>query len=250
MTTAKITFYQNSSKIFIGGFLVLLFLQILFWFKTESLKPDIYIVPPVPSQSAVEASSFGDGQFYFRFLAQSIENAGDSFGRFTALKNYDYSKLYGWFKVLDTLDHKSKYIPTLAASYYSQTQNHADTKYIVQYLDEYASKNIDANWWFLWQATYIANYTLKDHKLALNLAYKLSQNNAIDAPIWTLQMPAFIEAQLGEDCAAFSFIEKLLKENETGVRKISAKEMDFMKYFIKERLENLKKKNFNPKLCK
>jgi hypothetical protein len=250
VTLNKENLYYCSPKLFITTFFLLFILQIIFWYKTENIKPDVYIVPPLPSKYAVEALSLGDKQFYFRILAQKIENAGDIFGRFSALKNYDYLKLYKWFKLLDTLDSKSKYVPTLAANYYSQTQNHQDTRYIVQYLDEYASQDIDENWWFLWQATYIANFILKDHKLGLDLAYKLSKNNAVNAPFWTKQIPAFIQAKLGKDCAAFLFINRLLKENELGARKISTKEMDFMRHFIKERLASLKKKNFNPKLCK
>lgn len=214
------------------------------------MKPDVYIVPPVPNKYAVEALSLGDKEFYFRVLAQGIENTGDTFGRFTALKNYDYARLYDWFKLLDSLDNKSKYVPSLAANYYSQTQNYKDTKYIVKYLDEYSSKDIDENWWFLWQATYIANFILNDHQWAMKLAYKLSKNNAVNAPFWTKEMPALIDARRGADCSALIFIKRLLQENESGVRKISANEMDFMHYFIKQRLENLKKKNFNPELCK
>jgi hypothetical protein len=225
-------------------------LQIGFWFKSEKFKPDVYIVPPLPSQESVFALSFGDKQFYFRVAALKIENAGDSFGRFTALRKYDYAKLYDWFKLLDSLDSKSKYIPNLAATYYSQTQNIADTRYIIKYLDEYASDNIDENWWWIYQAFYIAHAILKDDDLALKLAYKLSSNKNSRAPIWTKELPAFLQAKLGNDCEAFIIIDKILKDNESGRQKISPKEMDFIRYFIKNTLDNLKKKNFNPNQCR
>ncbi len=249
MPIGKFKIYQNLHNFFIVGFLLCFILQIGFWFKSEQFKPDIYVVPPLPSNHSVAALSFGDEQFYFRVSALKIENAGDSFGRFTALKNYNYALLYDWFKLLDGLDHTSKYIPTLAAIYYSQTQNKEDTKYIVKYLDEYASGDIDENWWWMYQAFYIAHTTLKDNHLALKLAYKLSQNKNDKAPIWTRQLPAFVESKLGDDCSAFAVINKMLKDDVSGDKKISPKEMDFMRHFIKQRLEALKKKNFDPNKC-
>jgi len=241
--------YQNLNRIFISIFLLCFIGQFIFWLQTEKVKPDVYLVPPLPSLASVKAFSFGDEQFYFRILALRIENAGDSFGRFSALKNYDYAALYQWFKILDSLDNRSIYIPTLAASYYSQTQKKEDTKYIVQYLDEFASQNIDEYWWWEVQAFYLANSTLKDYPLALELAYKLSENKNEKAPIWTKQLPAFVHAKLGEDCAAFLFINKIFQANQTGEHRISANEMEFMRYFIKQRLDSLKKNNFDPKQC-
>ena len=246
----KFKIYNNLHRFFISGFLLCFILQIGFWFKAEQFKPDVYIVPPLPSQHSVAALSLGDNEFYFRIAALRIENAGDTFGRFSALKNYDYSKLYDWFKLLDGLDNKSKYVPALASNYYSQTQHKEDTRYIVQYLDEYASRDIDQYWWWMFQAVTLAKSSLKDNELALKLAYKLSENKNEKAPIWTKQMPAFIQANLGEDCEAFLFINKILQENEIGVQKIAPEEMDFMRHFIKQRLDNLKKKNFDVNRCR
>ena len=243
-------FHQNSEKIFIRSFLVFFIIQFFFWLKTENIKPNVNVVPPLPSKYSIPALSLGDDQFYFRVLAMKIQNAGDSFGRFTALKNYDYSKLYQWFKILDSLDDQSKFIPTLASYYYSQTQNIEDNIYIVKYLDEYASRDIDKNWWWMFQAIMIADTYLKDHKLALEMSYKLRDNKAKNAPLWTKQMPAFLHAKLGEDCAAFAIIQQVLKDDEKGIRKIKPDEMDFMNHFIKNRLGKLKKKKFNPLQCR
>jgi hypothetical protein len=247
---SRFTLYQNLNRIFISVFLLFLVLQFLFWLNSESVKPNVYIVPPVPSEKSIEALSLGDKEFYFRLLGLRIENAGDSFGRFTALRNYDYSKLYQWFKLLDTLDDRSIYIPALASNYYSQTQNHEDTRYIIQYLDEYASKDIDKYWWWMFQAFIIANSTLHDYPLALKLAYKLSENNNEQAPHWTKEMPAFVHSKMGDDCAAYLFISKILNENEKSEKKIKAEDMDFMRHYISYILSDLKQKNFNVNQCK
>ncbi len=246
----KFKIYQNLNKIFILAFFLFFTLQFVFWFQSEKFKPDVYLVPPLANINLIKAVSLGDEQFYFRFLALRIENAGDTFGRFSPLKDYDYSKLYQWFKLLDKLDNQSIYIPTLAANYYSQTQKHENSRYMAQYLEEFASRDVEKYWWWLFQAFYIVNNTLKDEQLALKLAYKLSDNKNQQAPEWTKQLPAIIYAKIGEDCQAFLFINKILQDSESGIRKAESKEMDFMRHFIKQRLQALKSKNFDPKKCK
>ena len=150
---------------------------------------------------------------------------------------------------LDTLNNKSNLVPALASYYYAQTQNKPDTIYLVNYLDEHSSKDIDANWWWMWQASYIAKNTLKDNDRALELAYKLSKNKAENAPIWTRELPAFIHEEMGDACLAFGVITKLIKESESGERQIKPEEMNFMRYFINERLAKLKKQKFDPRKC-
>ena len=126
--------YQN--KYFsINSLLLILFLllQIIFWYKTENIKPNLGIVPEVPTLSTAKAFAFGDEEFYFRYKGLRIQNTGDTFGRFSPLKDYDYSKLYNWFVLLDNLDSKSNYIPSLVAYYYSMTQNSKDVIYLIDY---------------------------------------------------------------------------------------------------------------------
>ena len=150
---------------------------------------------------------------------------------------------------LDTLNNKSNLVPALASYYYAQTQNKPDTIYLVNYLDEHSSKDIDTNWWWMWQASYIAKNTLKDNDRALELAYKLSKNKAENAPIWTRELPAFLHEEMGDGCLAFGVITKLIKESESGERQIKPEEINYMRYFINERLAKLKKQKFDPRKC-
>lgn len=224
-------------------------LQIIFWFKTENIKADYKIIPTPPNQYLLNAASFGDNEFLFRAFVLRIQNSGDIFVNFTSLKDYDYSLLYQWLTLLDGLNEKSNLMPSLATYYFAQTQEKADKSYILRYLDEHASKNIDANWWWLFQAITIAQEDLHDDELALKLAHKLAQNNAKEAPLWTKQMPAFIYAKQGNDCMAFKVIQKILDENNRKQRQISVDEMNFMRYFIKNRLTKLKNQRFDPRQC-
>lgn len=223
--------------------------QILFWKQTESLKPNFDIVPPAPNKYLVSTISLGDKEFLFRVLATRLQNSGDVFAGFLALKKYDYSRVYQWMKMLDSLNHKSHFVPAIAAYYYSQTQTEADVHYIVDYLDEHAAKDLNAKWWWLFQATYIAKNNMHDLSRALDIAYKLSKNTAADAPFWTKEMPAFIHEEMGDGCMAFAVIESLIREGESGARKINPEEMNFMRYFISDRLSKLQKQKFDPRKC-
>ncbi|NBO20178.1 MAG: hypothetical protein EBV03_13355, partial [Proteobacteria bacterium] len=129
--------------------LLLVACQLGFWAQARRVMPQMDIVPDVPGKEAVHALSFGDEEFYFRILALNIQNAGDTYGRFTALRYYDFHKLYQWFKLLDTLDHRSNMIPAMAGYYFSQTQNVADVRYVADYLYEHALVDVEHKWWWL-----------------------------------------------------------------------------------------------------
>jgi hypothetical protein len=224
---------RNSIKFYNAFFGTFLLLQIIFWFPSHKIKPELGIVPPVPGELVIKATSFGDEQLYFRMLGMEIQNAGDSFGRFTALKEYDYPKLYQWFTLLDKLDNKSDYIASIAGYYYSQTQNTPDVIHVVKYLDEHSSRYPEKKWWWLSQAVYLANHKLKDKKLALDLAYKLAATPGI--PMWAKQMPAFIHEQLGEKHEALLIIKNILDNHKD----LTEYELNFMNYFIKDRLDKI-----------
>ncbi len=246
----RLFYHIYSHKIFFWLFIFTFIAQIFFWKETENIKPNFEIIPPAPSKYLVSTLSLGDNEFSFRVLGARLQNSGDVFAGFLALKNYDYSRLYQWMTMLDELNPKSNFIPALAAYYYSQTQNKPDTRYVVDYLDQHSSRDIDNKWWWLFQGTYIAKNNLGDMNRALEMAEKLSSNNSPNAPFWTKQLPAFLYEEMGDGCMAFTVIEKLIKESESGERQISAQEMNFMRVFINQRLAKLQKQKFDPRKCK
>lgn len=191
------------------------------------------IVPDVPGRETVKALSLGDDQFFFRLLALQLQNAGDTFGRFTALKKYDFNKLYHWFRLLDALDDTSNYIPSMATYYFSQTQNRPDVKYVVDYLVEHAAHRVDEKWWWVVQAVYLTNHKLEDKDRAINIANNLRGHTKI--PLWAQQMPAFIYEQRGELQEAAAIIQQILAQKE----ELSKYELNFMHYFVDERLNKL-----------
>jgi hypothetical protein len=215
-------------------FLAALVIQVSFWTYSRTIKPDLGIVPDVPGRSSVKALSFGDEQFFFRLLALQIQISGDTFGRSTALYKYDYKKLNQWFILLDSLDDESDFVPTMASFYFSQTQNRPDVRYVVDYLYTHAAHRPQKKWWWLVQAVYLANHVLKDKDLALQMAKPL-ENAGDDVPIFARQMPAFIHEQRGEFDDALRIMQDIQKNHKN----LSAGELNFMKYFVEERLKRL-----------
>jgi len=225
----------------LAGFFVALAAQIALWSHYKAVKPDFIVVPEPPSLRSAEAYSLGDKQFYFRRLAFTLQNAGDTFGRFTALKDYNYAKLAEWFALMDALDRRSEAVPTMAGYYYSQSQNAADAQYIVDYLVAHVKRNADIpekKWWWLIQAIYLANHRLNDTQQALKIAYMLQDFPAGSVPIWAKQMPAFIHEQLGENEAALRIMEMAFKEYSEKDN-ISPGEVNFIQHFIRNRIAAL-----------
>lgn len=214
-------------------FVVFLSLQGLFWNHTRAIKPEMGIVPDVPGERTVRALSFGDEEVFFRLLALNIQNSGDTFGRFTALYKYDFNKLYHWFHLLDGLNNQSNYLPSMAAYYFSQTQNPSDVRYLVDYLDEYTDGRAKEKWWWVVQASYMAAHKMNNSERALELANKL--NGVRGIPIWAQQLPAFLHEERGEFGEALAIIEGVLKHPED----YTQGELNFMRYFVDERLNRL-----------
>jgi hypothetical protein len=217
----------------IGALVLSLGAQLLFWNHSRNVMPEMSIVPDVPGERTVRALSLGDEETFFRLLALNIQNSGDTFGRFTALYKYDFNKLYHWFKLLDSLNNQSNYMPAMATYYFSQTQNPNDVKYIVDYLEQYASERPEDKWWWLVQATYLAMHKMADNDRALEIANHLRGVRGI--PIWAQQMPAFVQENRGEFGDALNIMQQILEHPDD----YSQGELNFMRYFIDERLGRL-----------
>lgn len=240
---------SNLLNIKIGIFFFLI-IQSVFWYGidyqgknlwkgTKSIKPNLEVVPEVPSEPMVRAFSFGDEELYFRYAAYTIQNAGDSFGRVTPLKNYDYSALYKWWMIMDGLNYISDFVPSLVSYYYGSTQNPKDQiPYVVDYLEQHADRIPDKKWWWYSQAIYHAKSKLHDMDRAEEIATKLNQMpKDVKMPMWARQMKAFILEDKGEYNQACQIILNILDTYED----IPENELAFMLYFIKERINSMMK---------
>lgn len=212
---------------------ILLLLQIGFALYTKRFLPELGIVPALPTQAEIHVQAMGDPEFLFRRNALMLQQAGDTFGRSTALYRYDYPTLKSWFLLMDGLNNRSNFIPTLASYYFAQSQNSNDVSYIVDYLQAHTQGRVASQWWWVMQAAYLAKYRLKDDARALSIADPLA--HATEAPLWVQQYPAFLYEQAGEFDHALHIIETIVQNAPD----ISEKELSFMQFFVKERLKKL-----------
>ena len=109
---------------------------------TNKIKVDFTITPLPPSKLEMDLFSMGDKELLYRIYSFKLQNAGDTFGETTPLKDYDYEKLEKWFYALSELDPRSEWVPSIAGFYYSASQNADDNRYIVNYLLDFAEKDI------------------------------------------------------------------------------------------------------------
>ena len=209
-------------------------LQVGYWYKTSDIQPDMAIVPDVPGREAMRALTFGDDEFYFRSMAFTLQNAGDTYGRFTALRYYDFNKLYHWFMLLDELDSKSNMVPAMASYYFSQTQNTADVRYVVDYLYAHAMHDVPHKWWWLLQSIYLSMHKLGDMDLAIKVAKPL-QNESV--PVWAREMTAVVYEKRGEMDDALRIMETI----KANVKDIPDSDLKYMTYFVEERLKKMDK---------
>ena len=210
-----------------------------FWGGTRKIKPDLEVLPKVPSPEILKAFSFGDDEIAFRYNGYKLQFAGDGFGRVTALKDYDYGKLYHWWKILDDINHKSDLIVYYVAYYWSASQNpKRDVPYVVDFLEEHSDKDPSKNWWWYSQAAYNARFKMEDTDRALEIAKKLADlPKNLDIPLWTRQLQAFLFEKKGEYDKACEIILNILEGYNQ--KQISDGEINFMFYFIQERLRKM-----------
>jgi hypothetical protein len=226
---------RSTTNIFL---IIALLAQITFWHSVKDIKPNLKITPEIPTPNQTEAFSLGDHQAYFRLKTLDLQMAGDTFGRTTALKDYNFPLLKEWFFFLDTLDSKSNFAPSIAAYYFSRTQNPPDVIYTLDYLEAHADKDPSTKWWWYSQAIYLANSVLGDKERALQIAKKLRVAEG-DLPLWARQMEVFIQEDLGnKDTAEAIMCEVLSGASE---KEMSEMETNFIVHFFKERMRTIGK---------
>ena len=93
----------RKSKILELLLVVAVLLNILTWFHGRFTSAKWLNVPSVPSHNASSVFALGDQQFSYRVIGNMLQNLGDTGGRSTALRDYDYERLSGWFFLADKL---------------------------------------------------------------------------------------------------------------------------------------------------
>ena len=193
--------------------LICFVLQIAIWFTSNRIKPQFVITPYPPTQTQMQALSFGDTQFYYRKLGLELQNAGDKHGHYTSFLSHDYKKLHRWFKTLDNIDENSQYIPFMAAYYYSMVPDEDRVKVIADYILEYAQQSPEKHWRLLTTAAFMY------HKYPNNNSTEALKNiggiltHIKEIPLWARILSAFYLNDSGEVCSAYTLITKISQDD-------------------------------------
>ena len=64
----------------------------------KGIQPFWSALPPVPTERALAAEAFGDGEFLYRLLVMDLQNFGDTGGHLTRMADYDMPRVIGWLR--------------------------------------------------------------------------------------------------------------------------------------------------------
>ncbi|HEY8191218.1 MAG TPA: hypothetical protein VIG74_02245 [Alphaproteobacteria bacterium] len=214
-------------------FFALLAVNVAFWFQGRDFRAAWMNVPPAPAETGASFMSLGDRQFSYRSTGIMLQNLGNTGGRATPLKDYDYKNLKGWLFLADRLDPRSNYMPFLAAYYFGGAQEGTDISPVIDYLAEIGRRPEGDKWRWLAQAVYLARFRQNDLNHALALAEELSGKWKEGRPGWMKQMPAFILSAQGDKKAAYELTMQIIKDESD---KLHPEEINSMVVYMCTRL--------------
>lgn len=225
--------------------MVALVINVSFWFSFRDVKGRWINVPPAPDVKYADSYGLGDRSFAYRLNGIMIQNLGDTGGRSTSLKDYNYHALTKWFYLQDHLDPTSDFIPYLASFYFGGVQEPELFRPVLDYLSEVGSRADGQKWRWLAQGVYLARYKMEDIDRALELANILANTKNENAPSWVRRMPAFIMTAKGEKQAAYALLLEILR---TSAEDLHPNEVNATRAYICMRILSEEEAAANP-LC-
>lgn len=234
---------SNQTLIVKLGLAFALMLNLLFWFSVRDVQVSWNNVPPAPEKKYASAYGLGDASFAYRINGIMIQNLGDTGGRVTSLKDYNYDALTDWFFVQDHLDKKSNFIPYLASYYFGGLQEPEKFRPVLDYLEEVGKRPYGEKWRWLAQGVFLARFKLNDLDKALSMARSLAKVENDNMPAWARQMPAFVMNAKGEKEASYALMLEILK---TSADIMHPNEVNAMRAYICEQILDTKEAKKDP----
>lgn len=210
-------------------FVVFLLANVAFWSHSKSIQVNWLNVPPAPELKKASMAALGDKSLAYRRNALMLQNFGDTGGRTTSLKEYDFSRLKDWFLLEDALDPHSDAVPMMAAYYYGAAKEKEQLNHVLDYLAIVGQRPEGEKWRWLGHAVYLARDITKDHDRALELAYLLAENKSPDLGDWARQLPVFLLQAEGDSELAYKIMLNILIDN---VDTMHSTEIFYMKDYI------------------
>lgn len=187
-------------------FYVLAIVHGVFAWSVRDRRPDFTVLLPPPAPAVREAATFGDRQFLYRVWALDLQNAGDTGGRATPMRDYNYDYVVGWLEALRHLDGRAHFHTFLAVRYFSNTPRQDDVRKVVRFVVDDVQQNADIKWYWLTQATQIVRRRLSDEEYGLQIAQLLASYDYPNMPSWTWLFPAILLENLGQRNEALAVI--------------------------------------------
>ncbi len=207
-----------------------LLVQISLSIHMREMQPYQEILDVAPTQKFLGLAAFGDNEFLYRQLVMELQNAGDTGGRWSSLREYDMARVADWLRSLDTLDYRANHHLVLAGQYFSQTQNKPDLIHLVRYIQGHVALDPAEKLPWLSAALLMAEKRLEDGELALQIAEQLGSYDVPGMTSAAYQLPATIHMNWGDYAGAAAYMERALRILEG---RVSLKEKQFMVDFIK-----------------
>lgn len=200
-----------------------------FWLSVRGVRREWGNVSRAPHEAFSAIYGVGDKSFSYRINGLMLQNSGDSGGRVSALKDYDYERLKEWFFLQDKLDPVSDFMPYLAAYYFGGVQEPEKYRPVLDYLEMVGARPEGIKWRWLVHAVFFARHKLKDLEKSLALAQVLSSNESVNAPSWIHQMPAFVLSAKGDKKESYALLVRTLNDS---AEQMSAEEIMSTRFFI------------------
>jgi len=225
--------YSSLEKKVIAALIIVLSANFMFWLSLRDVQAQWGNVPPAPKEQFAALYGLGDEVFSYRINALMLQNLGETGGRVTSLRDYDYETLTDWFFLQHKLDPVSDYVPYLASYYFGSVQEPEKYRPVLEYLRLVGMRPDGIKWNWLVHAVFFARHRLEDLDKALELAKDLAKSENSDAPIWIKQMPAFVLNSKGDKREAYSLLVESLKAN---MDKMKPEEINAARAFICEQI--------------
>ena len=161
------------------------------------LRPDLSIIDPAPDARTRKALSLGDDQFLYRAWLLDLQNAGDTGGRSTPMRDYNYAYVLSWLEALQSLDPQAQGHLQLAAHYFAMTPRSDDVRTMIGFIERDALRMPREKLYWLVQAAIMAEVHLHDLDYALALSRRIVALEIPDLPVVIRLMPVLFLEKLG-----------------------------------------------------
>lgn len=189
---------------------------------------------PPPSIDILRIFSFGDPTVAAKLYMLWLRTFEIQAGQFLPYSSINYTSLCQWLERILQLDPRSQY-PLLAATHlYSNVNDPAKQRQILDFVYQQFFIDPSHRWSWLAHAAVLARHRLKDLPLALKYAQAISDHATPDMPRWAQEMRIFILEDMGELERAQLIIGGILTSGQlTDMKEIE---------FLNDKLHDLEKK--------